>query len=112
MVDVEAPGDARALSPASSRFRPSVRCLSVSFGFLRNFYASSLGNGTTVVGPANYALTLILGERAQEGDEAPADWGRQVQVRLIEDFGQRTPLVLRRHRYRLGSQLKDKHFRR
>src|SRR5262245_64412653 len=32
----------------------------------------SLGNGTARVGPANNALALILGERVQEGDTAPA----------------------------------------
>jgi hypothetical protein len=84
---------ARALSPASSRLRPSVCCLPVSLGFLPKLYDTGLGNGTAGVGPANNALTLILGERAQEGDEATADGGRQIQVRLVEDFDQRAPLV-------------------
>src|SRR5262244_4084846 len=93
MVDVEAPGN----GPGAFAYLESPSALGLlSVGELRlpaELYASSLGNGTTGVGPANYALTLILGERAQEGDEAPPDRGRQVQVRLVEYFDQRTPLV-------------------
>src|SRR5215471_1107576 len=82
---------ARALSPASSRLRPSVCCLSVSFGVLPNFTPRALANGATGIGAANNALTLILGKRAQESDKAPANGSRQIQVRLVEDFD--TPLV-------------------
>ena len=95
MVDVEAPGDGPGTFAGLEAPSP-FRLLPV--GELRvpaEHHVTSLGSGTAGIGPANYALTLILGERAQEGNEAPACRSRQIQVGLVEDFDQRAAPVMR-----------------
>src|SRR5262245_47931747 len=69
-----------ALSPASSRRLASSRWWSVSLGLRPSLMPLALA---AVVGALHNALALVLGHSTQEGNEAPAQRGGQVQMRLV-----------------------------
>lgn len=71
---------------AFARFQPTKRLgllIGSELGFATELGASGLSGGEAIPGALDDALPLVLGHGTDKGDEAPAQGGREVQVRLV-----------------------------
>lgn len=105
MVDAEV---ARNRACAVARQQPATPLLTLVIAELRlsaEACPTPSGGRSALIGTADDALALVLGQGTQERDEAPTDGRREVEVAPVQDFDERAARV---HAFDNGDAIKHR----